>query len=79
MPMLSRLVMSTPRVIRPSTGRLLPCLCLALLTAASALDALRHRDDLGRFAALKVHVDHARNSRPGPSSNDGVLRLAFTF
>jgi hypothetical protein len=37
------------------------------------------RIDLGRFAALKVHVDHSRHSHTGTTSNDGVVRLAFTF
>ncbi|MEO5821289.1 MAG: hypothetical protein ABIT71_12360 [Vicinamibacteraceae bacterium] len=37
------------------------------------------RVDLGRFAALKVHLDHSRQSATGTTSNDGVVKLAFTF
>jgi hypothetical protein len=37
------------------------------------------RVDLGKFAALKVHLDHSRQSATGTTFNDGVVRLAFTF
>jgi hypothetical protein len=37
------------------------------------------RVDLGKFAALKVHLDRSHSSRTGTTSNDGVVRLAFTF
>ena len=37
------------------------------------------RVELGKFAALKVHLDHSRQSATGTTSNDGVVRLAFTF
>ena len=37
------------------------------------------RIELAKFAALKFHLDHARQSTTGTTSNDGVVRLAFTF
>jgi hypothetical protein len=37
------------------------------------------RVDFGRFAALKVQLDRSHQSATGVTSNDGVVKLAFTF
>ena len=37
------------------------------------------RIELGRFAALKLHVDRSRQSTTRTTSHDGVVKLAFTF